>query len=45
MVLHLVIVTQYPMEYCPVEYEKPTYFQLSVAYVDIKQTLNMRKDM
>ena len=23
------------MEYRPVEYEKPTYFQLSIAYADI----------
>ena len=23
------------MEYHPVEYEMPTYFQLSIAYVDI----------
>jgi hypothetical protein len=25
----------YQMEYCPVDYERPTYFQLSIAYVDI----------
>ena len=25
----------YQMEYHPVEYERPTYFQLSIAYVDI----------
>jgi hypothetical protein len=25
----------YQMEYCPVKYERPTYFQLSIAYADI----------
>jgi len=32
----------------PVEYERPTYFQLSIAYADTNYcfaTLNIRKDM
>jgi len=34
------------MEHRPVKYERPTYFQLSIAYVAIvSQTLNMQKDM
>ena len=33
----------YQMEYRPVKYERPTYFQLSIAYVDINYCFESSK--